>query len=348
LDGATDVVLVIELTKRVIVTAMHGYKVHTRFSHRDHEVQHGTMRIVEDTLGQLEIGPQVAVANLTVVPLTRASRNRSPCYLTLDEALSRGLGEVTEISEFGSALALRFLNAGHRSILLVDGEVLIGAKQNRILNLSILAPAGRSIYIPVSCVEAGRWSRQSKTFRTVSHAQYASGRARKSAQVSHALRERGTRSSDQTQLWSDIDAKMMRLKVHSRTTEMGAMYESYAGRLDDFVNGTSAVDGQVGALFAIDGTIVGLDLFDHAETLKKLLPKIVRGYALDAIDVGIPKTVSPRIGEVRSFLNDCAAALAERFEADGEGEDLRLTGTNVTGAALVVDGRIVHLCAFTT
>ena len=194
----------------------------------------------------------------------------------------------------------------------------------------------------------GGWARQSKTLRTASHAQYAAGRARKSAQVSHALRERGTRSSDQTQLWSDIDTKMRRLKVDSPTGEMDAMYDTYAGRLDDFVNGTSAADGQVGALFAIDGRVVGLDLFDHAETLKKLLPKIVRGYALDAIDVDVPKTVSPKFREVRSFLNDCAAAPAERFEADGEGEDLRLTGRNVTGAALVADGRIVHLFAFAT
>ncbi len=306
------------------------------------------MRIVEDTLGKLEFGPRVAVANLSMVPLTRATTAGSPYYLTLDEALSRGLAEVTEISELGSAPELRFFNAGHRPILLVEGEELVGAKQNRILNLSILAPAGRPIYIPVSCVEAGRWSRQSKTFRTASHAQYAAGRARKAAQVSHSLRERGTRSSDQTQLWSDIDAKMRRLKVASRTAAMDAMYESHAGRLNDFVNGTGAADGQVGALFAIDGKVVGLDLFDHAETLKKLLPKIVRGYALDAIDVDVPKTVSPKFREVRSFLNDCAAAPAERFEADGEGEDLRLTGRNITGAALVADGRIVHLFAFAT
>jgi hypothetical protein len=40
---------------------------------------------------------------------------------------------------------------------LLDGEELIGAKQNRALNLTILAPAKQVIVIPVSCVEAGRW-----------------------------------------------------------------------------------------------------------------------------------------------------------------------------------------------
>ena len=139
---------------------------------------------------------------------------------------------------------------------------------------------------------------------------------------------------------------MNRLNAESETAAMDVMYESHSSRLDDYVSGLGAAEGQVGAIFAIDGKVVGLDLFDHAETLKKLLPKIVRSYALDAIDVEAPKTVSPGVAEIRSFLDACTAAPIERFEAVGEGEDLRLTGSNVTGAALVADGRIVHMCGF--
>ena len=303
------------------------------------------MQIVQDTLSNLELGPQVAVANLSMVPLM-ASSVGSRDYLTLDEALSQGLGAVMEVSEEGKIPELRFFNVGCRPILLIDGEELIGAKHNRILNLSILAPAARSTDVPVSCVEAGRWSRQSRAFTAAPLAQYATGRARKGVQVSQSLRSSGTRFSNQTDVWSDIDSKMKRLNAMSGTSAMAAMYESHSRRLDDYVNGLGAARGQVGAVFAIDGKVVGLDLFDHAETLRKLLPKIVRSYALDAIDVGAPKTVSPCVTEIQSFLNGCPATPTERFKAVGEGEDLRLTGSNITGAALVADGRIVHLCAF--
>ena len=66
----------------------------------------------------------------------------------------------------------------------MDGEELIGAKQNHTLNLSILVPAHASIDIPVSCVERGRWHHLSREFSSAPRAHYAEGRAKKMAQVS--------------------------------------------------------------------------------------------------------------------------------------------------------------------
>jgi len=303
------------------------------------------MQIVQDTLANLEFGPQVSVENLSMIPLVRAP-NGLPRYLTLDEAISDGVAEVTEISEAGSVPELQFLNKGDRPILLLDGEELIGAKQNRVLNLSILAPAAKAIHIPVSCVEAGRWSRRTEKFGSTPRAQYAAGRARKMAQVSESLRTSEMRSSDQSEVWSDIDAKMGRLGADSPTASMSDMYDSYSDRLDSYVEGVTSVEGQVGAVFAINGKVVGLELFDHADTLRKLLPKIVRSYALDAIDVAVPQAVAPALEDAQSLLDECAVASADRFDAIGEGEDLRLQGTYLTGAGLVADGRIVHLCCF--
>ena len=69
-------------------------------------------------------------------------------------------------------------------MLLLDGEELVGAKQNRVLNLTILAPARQAITIPVSCVEAGRWHAESDAFRPAGHVMYSRARAAKASQVS--------------------------------------------------------------------------------------------------------------------------------------------------------------------
>jgi hypothetical protein len=50
------------------------------------------------------------------------------------------------------------VNKGSRPPLIVDGEELVGAKQNRVVNLTILVAAASTLKIPVSCIEAGRWS----------------------------------------------------------------------------------------------------------------------------------------------------------------------------------------------
>src|SRR2546422_5371552 len=85
-------------------------------------------------------------------------------YITLDDALAAQTLEVTEISAAGSVPELKVLNRGDRKVFLMAGEHLIGAKQNRVLNASIMAAARSELLIPVSCVEAGRWSSQSAKF----------------------------------------------------------------------------------------------------------------------------------------------------------------------------------------
>ena len=85
-------------------------------------------------------------------------------YLVLDEALASGLVEITEVSEQGSVPELKFINRGPKPVLIVDGEELLGAKQNRIVNLTILVAANSELTIPVSCVEAGRWRSRSRAF----------------------------------------------------------------------------------------------------------------------------------------------------------------------------------------
>src|SRR5688572_15771539 len=95
------------------------------------------------TLFDIEAGPEVSFHNLTMLPLAprQARAEAPPAYATLDEALALGLIEITEISEAGSVPELRVVNRADRSTLIVDGEELVGAKQNRIVNLTILVPA---------------------------------------------------------------------------------------------------------------------------------------------------------------------------------------------------------------
>ena len=78
-------------------------------------------------------------------------------YLTLGEAIKTKTVHIEEISEQGSVPEILFENSDDVPVLLLDGQELIGAKQHRILNLTILVPARSTLAIPVSCVEGGRW-----------------------------------------------------------------------------------------------------------------------------------------------------------------------------------------------
>ena len=101
------------------------------------------------------------------------------------------------------------------------------------------------------------------------------------------------------------------------------------------------------AMFAIGGSLIGFELFEHPDVLKKLFEKVVRSYALDAFSGdqgggGLSKQ------SVEGFLAEVAAGQVQTFPAVGSGEDLRISGPRITGAALVDGGHVVHLCAFRT
>lgn len=303
------------------------------------------MQIIKEALNQVTRGADISFKNLHVTPLI-AENGDEPDYLTLDEALARDAVHVKEVSEQGSVPELTLENKGDLPILLLDGEELVGAKQNRVLNLTILVPAKATVTIPVSCVEAMRWSDVSPEFSTMGRAMYASGRALKADHVTNSMRSEGMHRSRQDEVWADIAAKSQRLHSRSPTGAMADLFEDYQDRVERYLNAVQVLEHQVGAVFSINGQVRGLELFDNPTTLSKLMPKLVRSYALDAIDEGTEGATATRAPDARHFLESVMAADESVHPALGEGEDIRFSSPGLAGAALKVKDRILHLCAF--
>jgi hypothetical protein len=302
------------------------------------------MQEIQQALAGLKLGAPQAFRNLAVFPL--AAPGDAPAgYLLLDEALERRLARVTEVSREGSVPELAFENDSAEKILLVDGDELVGAKQNRVVNLSILVGGGSRIVIPVSCVEQGRWSWRSRDFASAERALFASARAKKMGRVSASLRDSGRRSSDQGEIWEDVAAKLRYFRTESASSSMGDAYEAMARSLGEYVAAFRAEPRQCGAVLAIDGKVAGLELFDSAAAFRRYFGKLVRGYAMDALETANGKTLAPPEAEVRRFLERVVGAAGERFAAIGEGEDIRLSGEGLAGGALAAGGRVVHLAA---
>ena len=123
------------------------------------------------------------------------------------------------------------------------------------------------------------------------------------------------------------------------------IYEDYEQRLDRYREAFKARDGQVGALFALQGKAQGLEIFDSSETFSHYLERLVSSYTLGSLaDKGNGKEAMPP--EAEKFMEGVKNAEAEQFEALGEGDDLRLSDESLAGGALVAEDRVVHLVAF--
>jgi len=307
------------------------------------------MWTLQEEFSRIEIGQSARLRNLTLFPLVRKRIPvQHPDYLLLDDGIAQGKVRVTELNAGGSVPELRLENSADLPVLLVDGEELVGAKQNRVLNLTILAPPKHTTVIPVSCVEAGRWSRAGSDLRTADHVMYSGLRAKRVLHVTQSMRLRGSHLSNQEEVWGDIAGKAERLHAKSPTGAMFAMYESHANSIEEFIRAFSWTERQCGVAFAISGRLLGLDMFDHAETMRRFFQKLIRSYALDTLDSapGPSEAMCPEL--LIGFLDQIATAQNFSNNALGLGKDVRFNGPRISGAALWAQDRYIHICAFTS
>jgi hypothetical protein len=232
-------------------------------------------------------------------------------------------------------------------VLILDGEELVGAKQNRIVNTTILIQANSTTVIPVSCVEQGRWHYRSPNFSSEERIMSPALRAMKAEHVRHSVRETGTFRSDQGRIWEEISEKAHRRGTESSTMAMADIYVKERSSLSDYVKHFRPVEMQVGAVFLINGKVVGLDSFGRPETLAKVFRKLVESYALDAIDWSEPGGEDkPSGSDVRTFLEAARTASVESHSSVGLGTDCRMESERLAGLALVHEEQVLHLSVF--
>jgi hypothetical protein len=267
-------------------------------------------------------------------------------YRTLDELMAAGALEVTEISEGGSVPTIRVTNKSDLMAFLMAGEQLVGEKQNRVLNVSLMVPPATSLDIPVSCVEARRWHRRSTKF--ASGGSMAHGKLRKmmAKQTHLGHRAGGAPASDQMAVWNEVSRKLLAMGSASPSEAVDQVYQDYAARLNDLVARLQSPEGCHGVIFAVGGQIEGADLFDQPATLAKLWTKLVRGYAIDAMELGESEATPITTEDVSRWLQVAGGAETESYPSPGIGRDVRLEATALSGSALVVDGQAVHLELF--
>ena len=286
-----------------------------------------------------QLGDPVEHRGIVITPLF-PTRDPVAAYIALDEALPRGL-QITETSEAGSVPELSVMNPLDKAVLLYDGEELVGAKQNRILNVTVLVGAGVKIPIPVSCVEQGRW-RHTADFDAARHISHAHLRRRKAEMLAAQPLARGLA---QGEVWDEIGDKQARMGVHSPTGANRDTFRAYGERLRPLEDAFPLQPGQCGAVLAI-GADLCLDMVSRPDAFAGLWPKLRAGYLLDALErLDQQPTSTERIS---GFVEEIAGAAVTRGPSAGLGEDVRLRAERVIGSGLELDSELLQVCAFTS
>jgi hypothetical protein len=152
-------------------------------------------QVIREYLEGAKLGRKQVYKNMAVFPIL-SEYSPSLEYMLLDEALGAGLVEVTEVDNHGAVPNLKVHNKSERMVLILDGEELVGAKQNRIVNTTILVAGNATVIIPVSCVEQGRWAYKTSRFHSEERIMPSRMRAMKARQVQESVRAHGEYRAD--------------------------------------------------------------------------------------------------------------------------------------------------------
>jgi hypothetical protein len=293
------------------------------------------------TIPGIRVGDPIRHESLTVFPLF-AELNGLVEYVLSDEALRAGSVTVQEVSEGGSVPELLVENSGDTRVLFLEGEELVGAKQNRILNTSVLLPARSKTKVPVSCVERRRWAYQSRQFGSSGRHSSSKLRHMLKTTVSESLLEGTGHCSDQGKVWEEVDKQQALMRVSSPTAAMADTFAGYQQQIDEGASKLLYPEGAVGAAVALGDKVVALDLFDKPATCQKVWQRLLSGFILDALaqTAEAGPVTQPAVEETLAAMRHSSW---EQVQPVGDGQEYRAKSSDGTQAsALTFGDALVH------
>lgn len=292
-------------------------------------------------LPKLRVGDPIRHESLFVFPLF-SKTNEKIKYRLSDQALADRSLLIEEVDESGSVPELLVENKGDQRVLFLEGEELVGAKQNRILNTSVLVAAHSKIKIPVSCVEQGRWSHNTQYFDSSgSHSPAKLRRALKSS-VSKSVKEKKTHDADQGEVWREVACLHEYHSVDSCSSAMSDAFDTYEESISTYRNNLKYVDGATGIAVAVGQNVVAIDVFDKPPTCEKVWDRLLSGVVFDALEVAATDQ-QPSVADVEQLIANFGDLPWEQTPAVGEGEEYRsVTQRGDHGSALALQQTVVH------
>ena len=304
------------------------------------------LNIIEATLNEVKLGDPQHYRNMSVFPLLFSGKSKLE-YSMLRKALNEGHIVITEISENGSVPELKLINMSETYILLLDGEELEGAKQNRVLNTTLLVSPKSELKVPVSCTEQGRWNQVSAAFQHSGKFLFKRARENKMSSVHQSLKYGQGYRSNQSEVWKDISELQSNRNTHSPTSAMKDIYDKEKDNLDDYLKAFPLIEGQCGVIVGLGGQVVGLEYLSSSDRYLDVHRQLIESYTMDALVENLSgENPELTLEESQRFLEQIWSASQETFRSAAAGTDVRLESEHLVGSGLVEGEELIHLSAF--
>jgi hypothetical protein len=297
----------------------------------------GDEALVHSLPGQVGVVNYKEAGNLRIYPLTYSGSART--FMTLKTGLAKDLIIVREKNE-GDVNTVVIKNKSNSTIFVMAGEIIKGAKQDRMIENDLLIPPNSDwIEVAVYCTEHGRWHGESKEF------------AAADISVSPSIRANARKEKSQSEVWAKVTENQLDiLGGSSETQAFRDIYESknfqderytYYKKLKDL---PSQHPSMRGALVCVGDEILCVDLFGSHTILADLWPKLLESYIVEAMRCSDDGSVS--LSEAKKFVDEFRKVDLEDEYTPGTGDLYEIGSYDGKGSALIYQGSLVHTDLF--
>lgn len=206
-------------------------------------------------------------------------------YISGPSAIEKNLIEVREVSIAGSVNNLQLVNLSDKYIFFLDGDILVGAKQNRVLNTSVFVAPNSKINLPVSCVEQGRWRSISEKFSSSDYISPDILRAKKLKAVTKNLKQGRGHFADQGEVWDTVLNYSMNLEAFSESSDLTEVMNIKRESLDSFIKQFPLNKSANALAIFTDNSPLSIDLFNRTDIFQEYYPKRLRSAATEVFNL---------------------------------------------------------------
>ena len=260
-------------------------------------------------------------------------------YLCLSNALKSKDFKIQEISEAGEVPKLHCINNTAQYVLIIQGEEIVGAKQNRIINISVIIPPKSKILLPVSCVEVGRWEYDEEFSKG-----YGAFTDLKRDVLENSIQSydlMGEYNSDQGSVWEGISDAEIFFNKKSKTGSMNDLYNEIKSTSEIF-NKRVVIGDALGIAVFINGTVAGLEIFYSNKFFKQIKDDLLMGYYMEA-EMNKDSDKSYSTFEKAEYVIKYLSKMNPKpISGIGEGINLNIKTRNIVGSLLCHNNMLTH------
>ena len=215
-------------------------------------------------------------SNIQIAQINRVDSS-SINIIAFHDVYRDSLIQINEVSEKGQVNRILLKNNSAKYVFIMDGDIILGAKQNRVFNTSMLIGPMKEYYLSVSCIEKNRWQKSSSNFRPANFLSHKILRKKKIDSYYNRSRY------NQNEVWNEVSNLNKRYNQKSKTSSHTILHESKKQLVDNLKYKFEINPNANGLAYFINGDLQGIEMFYNDSIYKSYYLPLISSICLEGI-----------------------------------------------------------------